>query len=140
MYDSCHSQKCEVKLGLSGIEVQLITMFKSFLRKSTVATILLVPIWLNCQTALAADQRNFTLHNESNVDIREVYVSESGDDSWGTDILEADILPQGEATDIVFEDDSSTCLYDLRAVAINGQELDTRQVNLCKISEYSITN
>lgn len=104
------------------------------------ASLSLPIVSLTVQTALA-DQRDFTLHNESSVDIQEVYVSDSGDSNWGPDILGQDVLLQGEPTDVVFEeDDSQDCLYDLKAVGAGGEELDACQVNLCEVADYTITD
>lgn len=114
-------------------------MLANYLRKITAIASLCLPIIsLNVQSVLAADVRDFTLHNNADVDIQQVYVSESGEETWGSDILEVDILPAGESVAIMFEDSSDACLYDLKAVAVDGNELDARQVNLCEVLEYTI--
>lgn len=105
----------------------------------TLASLCLPIISLNVQSVLAADVRDFNLHNNADVDIQEVYVSASGEDTWGADILEADILAAGESADVSFDDGSDNCVYDLRAVAEDGRELDARQINFCEVSNYTIT-
>lgn len=85
-----------------------------------------------------ADIRDFTLHNETSVNIQELHISNSGADKWSPDILDRDVLPPDESTDVVFEDDSASCLYDIRAITVNG-EIDERQVNLCKTLDFSVT-
>lgn len=95
-------------------------------------------ISLNVQSVLAADVRDFNLHNNADVDITEVFVSESGENTWGADILDIDTLAAGESTDVAFEDGSDNCLYDLRAVAEDGRELNARQINFCEVSDYTI--
>lgn len=110
-----------------------------FLRKfATIVSLCLPIISLNVQSVLAADIRDFNLHNNADVDIQEVFVSESGEDTWGADILEIDVLAAGESADVSFNDGSDNCLYDLRAVAEDGRELDARQINFCEVSDYTI--
>lgn len=103
------------------------------------ASLCLPVISLNIHSALAADVRDFNLHNSADVDIQEVYVSASGEDTWGSDILDIDVLAAGETADVSFDDNSDTCLYDLKAVAEDGRELDARQINFCEVSDYTIT-
>ena len=110
-----------------------------FSRKFAILVSLCLPIIsLNVQSVLAADVRDFNLHNNADVDITEVFVSESGENTWGADILDIDTLAAGESADVSFEDGSNNCLYDLRAVAEDGRELDARQINFCEVSDYTI--
>ena len=104
----------------------------------TLVSLCLPIISLNIQSALAADVRDFNLHNNAGVDIQEVFVSASGEDTWGADILDIDTLGAGESADVSFEDGSDNCLYDLRAVAEDGRELDARQINFCEVADYTI--
>lgn len=114
-------------------------MLANYLRKITAIASLCLPITsLNVQNVLAVDVRDFTLHNNADVDIQQVYMSESGEETWGSDILEVDILAAGESVAITFEDSSDACLYDLKAVTADGKELNARQVNLCEVLEYTI--
>ncbi|NHC36568.1 hypothetical protein [Scytonema millei] len=88
-------------------------------------------------TVARADIRDFTLHNETSVNIQELHISNSGADKWGANLLDKDVLLPDEAADIVFEDDSASCLYDIRAMTNDG-EIDKRQVNLCETVDFSI--
>ena len=115
-----------------------IFMFKPLSRTiPLVASLCLLVVVANAQAA-KADQRDFTLHNETNVNIQALHISNSGDDKWSGDILGVDELLPDESTDIVFEDNSASCLYDIRAVTDDG-EIDERQVNLCETIDFSVT-
>lgn len=108
----------------------------------TVATAITysIPILLLGANSALADRRDFTVHNNSRLTIQYLYVSDSGSNTWGSDVLGADtVLESGESTLVYFTDNSSNCFYDIKAVAENGAELDDRQVNLCGISDYYIT-
>lgn len=110
-----------------------------FSRKFVILVSLCLPIIsLNVQSVLAADVRDFNLHNNADVDITEVFVSESGENTWGADILDIDTLAAGKSADVSFENGSDNCLYDLRAVAEDGRELNARQINFCEVSDYTI--
>ncbi|WP_317105106.1 hypothetical protein [Chroococcidiopsis sp. SAG 2025] len=85
-----------------------------------------------------ADIRDFTLHNETSVNIQEIHLSNSGADKWGANLLDRDVLLPDESADIVFEDNSASCLYDIRAITGDG-EIDKRQVNLCETLDFSVT-
>ena len=86
-------------------------------------------------TSVAADERDFTLHNDSSLDIDYVYVSPSASNFWGDDILGEDVLPSGEQVDITFDDPRTTCVWDIKAVAHDGSEGYIYNVDLCSVSD-----
>jgi|SRR5829696_6976407 hypothetical protein len=80
-----------------------------------------------------ADQRDFTLVNETGRTITNAYVSRSSSNQWGRDVLGRDILLDGHATDIEFTSGPSTqCYYDVRVVTRGGAEGALYEVNLCQ--------
>jgi hypothetical protein len=82
-----------------------------------------------------ADQRDFTLQNNSSVDIASVYVSPTGVDSWGSDAMGSDILPSGQSVSMNFTgSDDATCVYDIKVLGTQGQEGYLYKVDLCSIS------
>ena len=85
-----------------------------------------------------ADQRDFTLQNNSSVDIASVYVSPTGVNSWGSDAMGTDILPSGQSVSMNFNGpDSATCVYDIKVLGTQGQEGYLYKVDLCSISTVS---
>jgi hypothetical protein len=81
-----------------------------------------------------ADQRDFTLRNNSSVDIASVYVSPSGADSWGSDAMGTDVLPSGQSVDMNFSGpDDGACVYDIKVIGTQGQEGYLYKVDLCSI-------
>ena len=61
---------------------------------------------------VAAGQQDFTLYNETGVDIYQLYVSPASTDQWEEDVLGVDVLEDGDAVDISFDRDEDA---DLRA-------------------------
>jgi len=110
-------------MRFSGSKRLLITGF------SSAAAILMF-----AQSALA-DQRDFQLQNNSSVDIASVYVSPSGVNSWGDDVMGSDILPSGQTVNMNFTgSDDGTCNYDIKVLSTQGQEGYLYKVDLCSVS------
>ena len=88
-----------------------------------------------------ADQRDFTLNNNSSVDIASVYISPSGDDSWGSDAMGTDILPAGQSVDMNFSGpDDATCVFDIKVVGTQGEQGFLYKVDLCSVSTVSFSD
>src|SRR3954462_10415207 len=80
----------------------------------------------------SADQRDFTLVNQTGRTITNAYVSSSNNDNWGRDVLGRDILPSGNSTGILFSGGArGQCFYDIRVVTRGGNEGEMYEVNLC---------
>jgi hypothetical protein len=85
-----------------------------------------------------ADQRDFTLTNNSSVDIASVYISPTGVDTWGADAMATDILPAGESVDMNFSgSDDAACVYDIKVLGTQGQEGYLYKVDLCRVSQVT---
>ena len=82
-----------------------------------------------------ADQRDFTLINDTGRTITNAYVSSSSSNRWGRDVLGRDVLLSGHSTDIEFTGGpSAQCFYDIRVVTRGGGEGTLHEVNLCSTS------
>ena len=86
--------------------------------------------------ALAEDLQ-FTLVNDSSYDLQELYVSETGADTWGPDILGQDILEAGMQATVTIADGLTVCDYDLRFVVDDGSETTGTQ-NLCELDTFTL--
>lgn len=114
-------------------------MLQHSLRRLAMTAVCSLPVVLANANSALADQRDFTVHNETGQEIYYLYVSASSSDSWGEDVLgENTVLSPGNSVFVYFDIYSDTCLYDIRAVTQSGAELDDRQVNLCQITDYYI--
>lgn len=104
---------------------------KSLQRAFQTVAIALPLISMGAQSALA-DPRNFTVINGSSLLITHLYVSHSSENTWGPDILGADVLPQGQSVDIVFPSaEEGICTYDIKVTGEGGTEGRLDAVNLC---------
>ena len=88
-----------------------------------------------------ADPRDFTLQNNSAIDIASVYVSPSDVANWGDDILGGSgSLPAGQAANVTFRSfDGSTCSYDVKVVGAAGQEGYVYKADLCTVTSVTFS-
>lgn len=89
-------------------------------------------------SAAQAGQQDFTLHNETGVEIHEVYVSPSKTNDWEEDILGEDTLPDGESVDIAFNDREKASKWDIKVVDSEGGSIEWNSLDLTVISEVTL--
>ena len=82
-----------------------------------------------------AGEQDFTLVNKTGVVIHAVYVSPSGVNEWGKDILGKDTLANGESVAITFDDETEAKLWDLKVEDGQGHSIVWTKLNLLKISK-----
>lgn len=79
-----------------------------------------------------ARKDNFRVYNNTGYALQQLYISESGIEYWGRDVLGSNILSSGYNTGITFANMSPyTCLYDFRAVFSDGSVKIDSRVNVC---------
>lgn len=91
--------------------------------------------------APAGDQtnQNFTINNQTGHTVRTLNVSPSNEDSWGPDILGANVLADGESASVTFPRAETQCQWDIRATYDDGDTTDVRGVNLCATTTVNLT-
>ena len=99
---------------------------------------LLVPALLLSGPAMAEDLV-FTLVNDSSHTIVEMYVSPTGEELWGDNILTVDAVPPGAEGDVTIADGLDVCDYDLRFITAEGGDAAKTQ-NLCDMAVFTVTD
>jgi hypothetical protein len=90
-------------------------------------------------TALArAGKQDFVLHNETGVEIHEVYVSPVSSDDWEEDVLGKETLSNGESVKITFDDRDKHSHWDLKVTDGKGNSIEWHDLNLVEISEVTL--
>src|SRR2546423_4106545 len=89
----------------------------------------------NAQQGAAQD---FTLVNETGVEIHKVYISPHDSDDWEEDILGRDTLPSGESVDIKFHRSEKAAKWDLRVEDSKGNAIEWENLNLLEISKVTL--
>ncbi len=90
-------------------------------------------------TPVLAEDLVFTLVNDSSHTITEMYVSPTGVDQWGENILTVDAVDPGVSGDVTIADGMDVCDYDLRFVSAEGGEAEQTQ-NLCDLATFTVTD
>ena len=90
------------------------------LGSSVLITLGVIAIFLTATAFARAGKQDFILHNQTGVEIHEVYVSPVSTDDWEEDVLGKGTLPDGESVKITFNDREKHVHWDLKIVACIG--------------------
>lgn len=90
-------------------------------------------------TPVLAEDLVFQLVNNSSHTITEMYVTPTGVDQWGENILTVDAVDPGVSGDVTIADGMDVCDYDLRFVSTEGGEAEQTQ-NLCDLATFTVTD
>jgi hypothetical protein len=85
-----------------------------------------------------AGKQDFVLHNETGVEIHELFVSPVTTDDWEEDVLGVDTLPSGESVKVTFDDRDKTVHWDLKVTDSKGNSIEWSDLNLIEISEVTL--
>jgi len=107
-------------------------------RRARVLVALCALSLLLAPAAFAQGKQDFTLHNQTGVEIHELYVSPHSSDDWEEDILGEDTLPNGESVDIHFSPRAKPKMWDLKVVDKEGNSITWENLNLLEISDVTL--
>ena len=102
------------------------------------AAVSVIAIFVTATAFARAGKQDFILHNQTGVEIHEVYVSPVSTDDWEEDVLGKDTLPDGESVKITFEDHEKHVHWDLKIVDGKGNSIEWHDLNLIEISELTL--
>ena len=88
--------------------------------------------------ASSAAAQDFTLVNETGVEIDKVFISPHDKDDWEEDILGKDTLPSGQNVEIKFDRDETSAEWDLKVEDKQGNAITWENLNLLKISKLTL--
>ena len=112
---------------------------KNLVKRTKVTLALGVIAMFVSATAIArAGKQDFVLHNETGVEIHEVYVSPVTAGDWEEDVLGKDTLPAGESVKITFDDRDKHSHWDLKIVDGKGNSIEWHDLNLIEITELTL--
>jgi len=95
----------------------------------------------NTSTSSSSDQgakQDFTLVNQTGVEIHKVYISPHDSNDWEEDILGRDTLPDGQSVDIKFNRGEKAAMWDLRVEDSKGNAIEWENLNLLQISKVTL--
>jgi len=82
--------------------------------------------------------QDFTLVNETGVEIDKVFISPHDKDDWEEDILGQDTLATGKSVDIKFHRAETAPIWDLRIEDSKGNGIEWENLNLLEISKLTL--
>ena len=89
-------------------------------------------------TPALAQELVFTISNNGNAALVELYASPKSAGTWGADMLGGAQIGSGEAAEVIISGEAEgTCDYDLRMVFDDGSEL-VNASNLCDTAAVAI--
>src|SRR5712671_2847251 len=87
---------------------------KTIISKSAIVVTLSVILVFAAAALATSGKQDFVLHNQTGVEIHELFVSPHSANDWGTDVLGQDTLPAGESVKITFDDREKQVKWDLK--------------------------
>ena len=93
---------------------------------------------LSAAPALAQDLQ-FELINDSAITLANLFVSPVSVDEWGNDIMAGTMLAPGDSGLITVPGGLSVCVYDMRFVADNGNEVE-QTADLCALTSFTLSS
>lgn len=85
-----------------------------------------------------AEDLSFTLINDTGAAVMEFYLSPADVNEWEENLLGDDALSAGDSTEVLVADGRLTCVYDIKTVFKDGDEVDDRGIDLCELGAYTI--
>ena len=88
--------------------------------------------------AAAQDIRDFDIVNMSSARIDSVYVAPSASNTWGSNILSAQVQP-GETLMVRFNNPQpGLCIYDLYTSYTDGSTAQLDELNVCQVAKVFV--
>ncbi len=80
---------------------------------------------------------NFKLVNATGYDIKEIYISPSGEKEWGPNVLKA-VLKDGLTLELTFSEKATSEKWDLKAIYTDGETAEWGAVKLTEIEKITL--
>jgi hypothetical protein len=82
--------------------------------------------------------RRVAIDNRSGQTVMYVRGSPTAASSFGADRIPDRTLGHGDTAVVDFDSGTGDCMYDLRVTLANGQNIDRMNVNVCRVSRWTI--
>ncbi len=79
-----------------------------------------------------------TIINDTNFTMVEFYASNRDQTSWGRDWFGSSILSSHSQVDFNLDDGSGYCIWDLKAVFSDGDEVTRMGMNVCETGSWRV--
>ncbi len=107
------------------------------LRRTLITALAALTMAATVSAPVFAQDRRVRIVNNTGFTIVRFYGSNKGSKSWEEDILGSDVLGPGQSVNINFDDGTGYCKFDFKAVFNDGDELVSKNINICEIGTYT---
>jgi len=90
--------------------------------------------------ASSAEDLTFVLTNASSYAIKSFFTAPADIDSWEEDVFGDNYLPAGNQVSVTVGDGREQCLYDMKFVLEDDSEFVERDIDLCELGEYTLSD
>ena len=90
------------------------------------------------QTGVDGQDRRVLIENRSSQPILYVRGSPTTDPSFGDDRIPDRVIASGQSSVVDFDNRTRACNYDLRVTLADGSNVDRMNVNVCRVSRWTI--
>ena len=90
------------------------------------------------QSGVDGQDRRVLIENQSSQPILYVRGSPTTDPSFGDDRIPNRVIDSGQSSVVDFDSRTSACMYDLRVTLADGSNVDRMNVNVCRVSRWTI--
>ena len=111
---------------------------KTTIKRMLLCLLAVAAISLLAVTAAMAGEQDFTVVNQTGVEIHKLFVAPHSSNEWGEDILGKDTLPDGETLDITFSKHATAAHWDLRIEDSEGHSIEWESLDLTTISKVTL--
>lgn len=98
------------------------------------ALMMVAPVVLRAQNA----DLDFKLVNSTGTPIHALYICPHDSDEWGDDVMQQDILRDGESVDLVFHPKAKAKTWDLRVEDKEGHSVEWEDLDLTQIEVLTL--
>jgi len=111
---------------------------KTIMRSLALSLFAAAGMALVAASAVPAGDQDFTLVNQTGVEIHSLHVAPHSSDEWGEDILGKDTLANGDSLEITFGKHDRAHHWDLRIEDEKGNSVTWENLDLMKIEEVTL--
>ena len=107
--------------------------------KKFVSAIAICALATGLATPAMAGVQDFTVVNRTGYEIYSLYVSPSDERSWEEDVLDDDVLPDGDSVRVNFDNSEDDCMWDIMVVySIDDEHVYWNDIDLCEVSTVQL--
>lgn len=117
------------------------TKFLGWTKPWALAALVVAGVGLGAPGAAVADNRDFTIVNESGANMLKLWISPSSSSDWEDEMLKGQVVRPGKRKTITFSSRYARdeCEFDLKYVDANNDSWTFNKIDLCKVSELTFT-